>query len=173
MLPAVVMKRIKLTQGKFTLVDDRDFENLSKFSWYFKRGYALRNSTYARGEPRKTISMSREILLTTSKIVDHVNGDSLDNRRANLRACDHSGNARNKGLQRGRRLPKGVAPIRQSLSSWKRRTSWKKRKEWQARIKIGTKLVYLGAFATIREAALAYNLAASKYFGEFARLNKV
>lgn len=86
------MKRILLTQGKYALVDDEDYPNLSRYSWYahFERGrwYALRHLT-----AKSICPMHRQILNTPiDKQVDHRNSNGLDNRRCNIRNCTSSQN---------------------------------------------------------------------------------
>lgn len=91
------MKQIPLTQGLYALVDAADYELLAKYSWHAKPD---RNTVYARtripgGGPR----MLMHRLLTgaqSGQLVDHINGNGLDNRRANLRLCTAAENIRNK-----------------------------------------------------------------------------
>ncbi len=111
------MKKIKLSQNKYALVDDADFEFLNRWKWYaVKRPnnfYAVRNRSRTLG--RGQIYMHRVILRV--RMVDHVNGDGLDNRRKNLRGCNHSQNACNQREALGvRRMLWGNSP-------------------WQARVK--------------------------------------
>jgi hypothetical protein len=101
-------------------------------------------------------------------LVDHINGDSLDNRSANLRLCNRSQNMRNRPKPR----------IAKASSQWKGVSfcphKAKQRKPWRARIHIGDRrIVRLGYFADEESAALAYNEAANVFFGEFARLNEI
>src|SRR6266566_1493572 len=89
------MQKISLTQGRSALVDDKDYAWLSKWKWHCtEHGYARRC-----GYPEKSpISMHREILGLQKgdrKIVDHKNGNKLDNRRSNLRLCTFAQNIRN------------------------------------------------------------------------------
>src|SRR3990167_4081188 len=94
------MKFIKLTQGKFVLVDDEDFEWLNQYKWYCQK--ALSNRFYARGQAgknKKTIFMHRFILnINDKRRIDHMNGDSLDNRKSNLRICTQQQNLFNKKM---------------------------------------------------------------------------
>lgn len=153
------MKTILLSQGKVALVDDEDFERLSKFKWYtfrdINRFYAARNIKNDNGNQRR-LSMHRDILnLKDSSIdIDHKNHDGLDNRRQNLRICTRRQNAQNRRKLAGCASNfKGV-----SLNSGK----------WRARIKYNKKRIHLGYFISEQEAANAYLNAAQEYFGEFA-----
>jgi hypothetical protein len=93
--------------------------------------------------------------------VDHRNGDSLDNRRKNLRICTRSENQWNRlPSSRNRTGYKGV----------KRQT---KSPRWMARITVRWREIYLGTFDTPEEAARAYDASARHFFGPFARLNNV
>ncbi len=91
--------------------------------------------------------------------VDHVNGNGLDNRRSNLRLCAHAENLRNRKIHKNNKSGfKGV----------------RKRKEsslWRAEIRSNHKFYFLGNFHSAEEAAHAYDAAALKLHGEFARLN--
>lgn len=81
------MKQIPITQGRFAIVDDEDFERIAAHSWAINpqgTGYAVRKGSKRRGEPR-TVHMHREVLgLTGGEIVDHINGNKYDNRVENL-----------------------------------------------------------------------------------------
>ena len=96
------MKQIPLTQGKFSIVDDEDFPLLSQFKWYahLEHGYFYATRASSRDKvtgKQKVISMSRFIMnAPKGMLVDHKNGDTLDNRRKNLRICTHAENGRNR-----------------------------------------------------------------------------
>ena len=150
-------KEIILTQGKVAIVDDDDFEWLSKFKWHFKR-YAAR--TNRENGKQINILMHREILNPPENYeIDHINGDKLDNRKTNLRICSHSQNEQN-------------CPVRKNNRSGFKGVTWhKKAKKWGARICINGKKRRFGLHNSPEEAANAYDKAARKYFGEFARTN--
>lgn len=96
--------------------------------------------------------------------VDHINGDKLDNRTANLRIATHSENGSNRGPDR-RRL---------GTSSDYKGVHWdKKRERWVVNIHANGHTRYLGRFTDENNAARAYNAAAVEQWGEFARLNIV
>jgi hypothetical protein len=89
---APMTKMIPLTQGKFALVDDEDFEWLNQYKWRLRNGYAGRDSSILLG-PRRNILMHREVAGTPEGLfTDHANGNKLDNRRCNLRICNKSQN---------------------------------------------------------------------------------
>ena len=92
---------------------------------------------------------------------DHINRNRLDNRRSNLRVATDTQNCRNSGIRSHNTTGyKGVAHRKHST-------------RWWARIVVDGKFIYLGQYDTAEEAALAYNKAAIKYFGEFASPNKL
>jgi hypothetical protein len=156
------MKTIPLTRGHSAIVDDEDFAELSKLKWFTTRNGG--NQLYAR-RTRPTMSMHRIILKAQpGQQVDHINGNSLDNRRCNLRFANTSQNAANQQKRNGSSQFKGVA-----IES----RTYRLKKRWRARIKLNGKRYQLGYFHTEEEAALAYNQAAKKHFGEFARLNQI
>ena len=165
------MNKIELTLGKFAIVDADDFERVSEFKWCYNNwgtGYADRRQHigYKDGKQiRKNIYMHRFIMgVEDSKVhVDHINHDTLDNRKSNLRLCTHVENMRNRKIQKGGSSKyKGVYKY-----------SDNRVKPFKAKIQFNYKNIYLGTFATELEAAIAYNKAALHYFGEFALLNDV
>jgi len=149
------MKKILLSQGEFTIVDDCDYDYLMQWDWYCNGGYAK------RGYP--LVCMHRVVLqrmgfrnFTKSS---HINRDKLDNRRCNLRPITDSQNSCNQGKQKNNTSGyKGVC--------------WNRGK-WLAQIGTNGKTIYLGRYDDPKEAAQAYNKAALKYHGEFAVLNGV
>jgi hypothetical protein len=163
-LKTIIMKQIPLTQGKFAIVDDEDYDFLIQWKWHLSnRGYARRNN-YVEGvivNP-KSILMHRVILGDPIGFqVDHINGDKLDNRKSNLRVCTTGENARNRGKNKN------------GTSGYKGVHFYKAYRKWQSHIMHERKMVWLGYFDTAEKAALAYNEAATKLHGEFAHLNKI
>lgn len=155
-------KMIPLSQGKVTLVDDRDFEWLSQWSWHVQNHmhicYARR--TLRKNGKKRAILMHQLIIGISSELeTDHINRDGLDNRRSNLRHCTHAENNRNQ-----RKFA--------SCSSRYKGVHWdNERQTWRARITAHGRSHHLGRFTDEQEAARAYNQAALEYFGEFAYLN--
>lgn len=159
------MNKICIGKEKFTSVSKDDYESLSKFKWCeSKNGYTsyVMRSGIVDGK-KKTIYMHRQILgILNSKIEsDHIDGDGLNNTRENLRTCTRQDNLRNRISNNSLSSFKGVE--KQPC----------KKNPWRAVIVVNRKTIYLGAFKTTKEAALAYNQAAPLYHGEFARLNDV
>jgi hypothetical protein len=153
--------RIPLTQGKYAIVDPDDYFRLSKFKWYVVFGgstyYAVR-TIFIDGK-RHRLPMHRAILkVADSLVVDHINHNGLDNRKANLRIATVAQNAWNAERPRGRSGYKGV--------SFDKRTGL-----WRVFIAYNGKRKQLGSFHDKREAAKAYDRAAKKYHGQFASLN--
>ncbi len=153
-------KKLPLTQGKHALVDDEDYGRLisSGFRWTAMR---IRGVWYAKAHKGSlTLLMHRFVLglkLSLPKI-DHKNGDGLDNRRANLRTATVQQNSWNMASRRGKSRFKGV--------------DWSKQKgKWRARIHVEGKDRHLGFFEDEIDAGKAYDAAAKKYFGKYARMN--
>lgn len=158
-------KKIPLTQGKFALVDDEDFECLSSFKWHYHSGYAKRGKFISRIDGKQKIKifyMHREIIKTPDDMItDHIDGDGLNNQRHNLRIASRAQNAMNsKTIKKSFSNVKGV--------SWHKGAG-----KWQSKIVVNGQTKYLGHFADIDSATQAYNAAAIEHFGEFARLNKI
>lgn len=155
-----------------TYVDAVDAD-LSETRWYQEAAgdkagavwYAF-NIVTVSGGARKRRVMHRAILsrvlgreLSSSEVVDHIDGDGLNNSRSNLRLATRHENARNRTANLNGSGYKGV--------------SWNKNHgAWSARIFLSGKNRHLGYFTSIAAAAAAYDIAASEAFGEFARLNR-
>ena len=153
-------KQIPLSQGKFAIIDDEDYEQLKQFTWHaIKRRYCC----YAyRSRNGKEMSMHRIIMDPPKNMeVDHINGNGLDNRRANLRVCTHQQNIRNQRVQK------------KNVTGYKGVGVVKRTGKYKAYIKVNGNKLHLKCWNTAIEAAMAYNEAASLYFGSFARLNEI
>ncbi len=159
-----IMKRIDISTKKypnvFTMVNDKDFEWLSRYKWYAEKN---RNIYYARtahtiGGKQIGIRMHRLILNPPAKLeCDHRNGNGLDNRRCNLRICTQAQN------QANRKYGKlGVSKYRGVAMGGNK---------WVACIGAGCTRKYLGAFDNEIDAAKAYDVEAKNKYGEFAQLN--
>ena len=146
------MKRIKLTQGQFAIVDDKHYEWLLQWKWYanwsngIQSFYAMRNSKSVNGK-KTIILMHREILglkKGDKRHSDHKNHNTLDNREMNLKIVNHQQN------QFNRRNVKGYY--------WHKKT-----KKYLARIVVNYKIIHLGYFNKSEEAHNAYLEAKKKY----------
>lgn len=155
------------TDGRIILVDEDDYDFLSTFSWYIAdrkfSGYAW---TWVN---RKKTYMARLIMYENGhdidgKYVDHKNHNTLDNRKNNLRICTNAENCRNvnKTVNKKSSIYKGVCARRYKQNTY-----------WHARLTYNGTSINIGCFKTEKEAAIAYNIHAVKYFGEFALLNDV
>lgn len=153
---------ILLDHGKCVLVDACDYEWLSRWNWFRNTfDYVYRNSTRPNGEPC-IVFMHAEILNTPKGMVtDHINGNPLDNRRCNLRLASHSENMRNRKLRKD------------SCSGFKGVFWVPSNRNWRAQIQCDGKKHHLGIFGDPISAAKAYNEAALRIHGRFARLNVI
>ncbi len=157
----ISMKQIKLTQGKVAIVDDEDFEELSKYKWWARKSrgawYAMR-ATYLDGQ--HTLLMHRAIMnAQKGQMLDHKNGNGLDNRHSNLRFCTHSQNQHNQRRRRnGTSRYKGV--------HWHAHTQ-----KWFSQIRLNNTSYYIGVYKSEIDAAKAYDAKAKELFGRFACTN--
>lgn len=154
-----------MSRGKYAIVDPDDYYRLSEYKWYvcrdFSKFYAIRTGPNRNGKRGKTIRMHRQVANTPNGLdCDHINGDSLDNRKANLRSATHMQNCWNRGKS-----------SKVGYSKYKGITFHKERQKWAALICVHGRRIFLGKFKDEIEAAKAYDSAAKKHFGEFAKLN--
>lgn len=162
------MKTINLTQGRYAMVDDQDYEWLSQFRWHAaecpNKGisslwYAYRHA----GQNRPKLSMHRAIAnrcgFPSDKDCDHKDGNGLNNQRDNLRPCTNGQNNGNRRKESG-------------CSSSFKGVYWRKeRQQWISRLRRNKQSYFLGCFKSEIDAAKAYDSAAIIHFGEFALLN--
>lgn len=165
------MKGIKLSRNLVALVDDEDFEYLNQFKWSVNSSnnafYAVRcvpapeKGKYKNGKTKRKKLRMHNVILNPPKgyEIDHINNNSLDNRKSNLRIAYRGQNTCNRrAVVNTTSNFKGV-----SLRGIK----------WRAQIQIGNKKFYLGDFASEKIAAIAYNEAALRLHGIFAVLNNI
>jgi hypothetical protein len=148
------MTWIPLTQNKYALVDDSDFELVTQHKWYYNEGYAV---TYHKGQ---RIRMHRLILgASKNQKTDHKNRDRLDNRRANLRVCTTQQNNRN------------ISMRKDNTSGYKGVFLDKSTGHWRPLVYVDGKSKTCGQFLNKQHAALAYDLWATFFHGEYASTN--
>lgn len=164
------MKIIKLTKNQETIVDDKYYEYLNTYIWYACIYHIqdtipkYRVKRYRKNNKNNSIYLHREIMelegySIKNKLIDHINGNSLDNRIKNLRIANYSQNASN-------------SKLRNNNTSGYKGVCWsKKHNKWLVRIKYNKKSIYIGMFNSIIDAANAYDKASIKYHKEFASPN--
>jgi hypothetical protein len=156
-------RRIHLTDGMFAMVDPQDFYHLNHFDWVAdgkcNKIYAIRHLLSA-DEKAKIVRMHRYIMRAPAELlVDHRNNNGIDNRRANLRFATTSQNGCN------------IRKRKNTSSRFMGVHFNKSRGLWSSNIRHQRKRTWLGCFDNEEDAAKAYDAAAKKYHGEFARLN--
>lgn len=161
---------VPLTQGKFAIVDEEDYEISARFPWYIQN---TRRSSYAickmyigsiGGKSCSAyMSLHRLIMRPASGMdIDHLNHNGLDCRKKNMRICTRQQNACNRRSNR---------QVKEKSSLYKG-VSWHKRlRQWQSGIAVNKRDVHLGYFDLEIDAAKAYDRVAIAHFGEFAHTN--
>lgn len=157
------MKKIPLSQGKYALVDDADFEELNKYNWFAhkkSRGIFYVERNYRRIEGKQTtIKMHREIMQPLEgMVIDHIDGDGLNNQRSNLRICTGTENKQNQ------------RKYKNNTSGFKGVSFYRGSRKWGANIGAGGERVFLGLLTSKLKAYEAYCEACIKYHGAFSRL---
>jgi len=157
---------IPLTQGKYAIVDPEDYKRLSKYKWYAKKCgktfYASRTVWTGKNKKRINITMHRQILNPPYPlVVDHINHNGLDNRKANLRPATRKQNNMNRLC-----IKRKGSPSKYKGVIWHKHT-----KKWNVQICYNGKRKTIGYFNDEIEAAKAYDEAAKKYHRDFAVLN--
>jgi hypothetical protein len=152
------MKIIKLTQDKECIVDDSDFARLSKMQWHvvnFHGKFYAYITIDGRNRP-----MHRYIMRPRKgRVVDHINGNTLDNRRCNLRSCTHQNNICNSKLYRNNKSGfRGVFKHGEN--------------RFTAQVTSCGKTLYIGMFKNALDAAVAYDKVALEVHEDFGSTNK-
>lgn len=157
------MKEIQLTQGYVALIDDEDFNKVSAYKWFVRKG---KNTHYAatwvgKWRERKLLHMHHLVSGVPKEgfCIDHQDRNGLNNQKSNHRLCTIAQNSANRTAY-GSSKYLGVSYMAAN-------------RKWRAYIKAEGENKYLGIFETEEQAAEAYNLAAAKYHGEFAKLNNI
>lgn len=150
--------KIKLTRGKYAIVDEADYQELMKYRWHCDgKGYAKR--TFSVNKKPFWAHMHRQLMNPGPGLeVDHINGDRLDNRRNNLRICTKQQNLMNRSINKTKRMSvyKGVTKGYAG--------------HWIGQIRFRTRVITQRCESEV-EAASWYNRMAKQIFGDFAKLN--
>ena len=154
---------IPLSQNKMVIVDSDDAARVKAFDWY---AHESRGKFYAARQTRVDLNKQKRVFLhkwlidaPDDMLVDHINGDSLDCRRSNLRLCTQAQNVRNVPLYKN--STSGYKGVSQVVSTGR----------WMAYVNFDGERHNLGHYTTPKEAARAYDAKARELHGEFARLN--
>ena len=163
------MKTIPLTKGYFTKVDEDDYEKYALVRWFVdinKHGIPRARREVKVNGKIKVLSLSREIMnAPKDKIVDHINHDTLDNRKCNLRICTLKENMMNKLKYKNNDSGyKGVSYMGKAS---------RRLKKWKMKLNKNGITVAKAYFDTKEDAARAYTEMAIKHYGEYAVLNTI
>lgn len=153
------LRKIRLSTGKFALVDKDDYGFLKNINWSESKSL---NTSYAIarvwiGNKWHSVTMHRMIMRFSKRWVDHIDGNGLNNQKSNLRYCNQNQNSAN-SKNKDRKAPyRGVTKTKYG--------------RYHARITVSTKTRHLGMFDTAEAAAKAYDEAARQHWGDFATTN--
>jgi hypothetical protein len=159
-------RTIPLTRGFVAIIDADDWDMVSRHKWAAQKGG---NSVYARtsirgGDGKQYALLLHRLLLKSERgtFVDHIDGDGLNNIRANLRACSHAENIRNSAVKTDKRKRSKFKGVGQCSGTGR----------WRASIEKDGSRLDLGTFDTEERAARAYDAASRLFHGRFSRNNK-
>lgn len=157
------MREIPLTKGYVALVDDEDYEDVSRFKWYaVVKGHGVYAARHDETNPQGAALYLHRYLTDAEPLqpIDHRDRNTLNCARRNLRKTTRSGNSAN------------TQKIRVPASSQYKGVYWHaKNSKWATQIKRDGKVTYLGTYMSEEDAARAYDVAANDFFGDFACLN--
>ena len=154
---------ITTKKGQEIIIDDEDWEKVKDYTWHADK---IRNILYARtstydGVKQTWITMHRLLMGNPiGMVIDHIDGNGLNNQKSNLRICTNQQNCANSRKRHGASQYKGIC--------WHNDT-----KKWSAHICSHWHQSFLGYYENEIDAAVAYNIAAKRLFGEFANLNVI
>lgn len=157
--PSDSVRRIILRTGERVMFDACDSHLVRARRWRRSMPTQGRDLVYARSSSVKYPVFMHRLIMNSKKgeLIDHIDGNGLNNCRSNLRVCSHAENIRNRKTHKNNKSGyKGVC---------------RDKTRWRSRIAINGKVIPLGGYRTALEAAQAYNDAAPRFHGEFARLN--
>ena len=145
---------------RIAVVDDEDADIARAFAWRSLEPHAGYQYVVAKDSTGSTVYLHRLVARATrGTCVDHIDGDTLNNRRANLRVCTHAENMRNRRRSHASKFPyKGISQRRPGGP-------------FRAVIRCNGRVFRFGPFKTAKDAAIAYDEAAIRLHGDFARLN--
>lgn len=163
----IMAKILNLTQGKYAIVDDDDYENLSQWKWSARKTKRPDVFYAMRKQNNKGIQLHRFIMRVNDPrvTIDHKDGDGLNNCKSNLRICTRSENGANRRGKNNNAKP----PSSKYLGVKASPPTYKKR--WQAVVTKNYKKYFVGFFHSEIEAAKERDKKAVELFGEFASLN--
>jgi hypothetical protein len=150
---------VTLTLGNRAIIDVDSIHLVDQWNWHDNgKGYATRNVSMPNGKQKK-IKLHHVILsVEYGFYVDHINGNTFDNRIENLRSCTPSQNMANRRINKNNVC--GLKGVHRRADG----------RVWKSQISVDSRVIYLGSYRTPEEAHAAYAAAAIRYYGEFARI---
>jgi len=150
---------IRLRGGAMTYLDDADYDRAQAYRWHKTSNGYVAGSVVEQGA-RKRVYLHRWLLdAQPGQLVDHIDGNPLNNRRSNLRLATRSQNQANRRRNRS------------SRSRYKGVTWHTRQQRWMARLQVNGRRITIGYYADPLQAAYEYDAFARTYFGEYARVN--
>jgi len=167
------MKRIQLCgkrgKGLFALVDDEDYEKVSSVRWHYSSGRTPypRCSLWVDGKIKNTTMHIYILGRKDGYVTDHIDGDTLNNQRSNLRYCSYVENARNRKV--GKNSKSGYKGVYWTKGSQRPNGGWRQKPAWVASISIDGRQKLIGYYPTLKQAAIARAAKEVEVYGKFAR----
>lgn len=159
--------RGKYGNGKFAIIDDEDFGRVIQHKWFLSKKRETGHQYIRTRIGKEDVRLHRFIVNAPKRFfVDHINRDTLDNRKWNLRLCTNSENQMN-SIKRKNKMDINGLSVPKGIKYDKSRPN----KPWIGRVSVNGKRYSTKGYTTIEECLDEYKKLSRKYFGDFARIS--